>query len=432
MMCMINPEGHSSGCPLLFDDYKSDRYEGLVASPVDAAHVELMSFVGKLNTSVPNIILRTSVTGVPIANGQPPPPPSDRRPKGIVRAYAWLIDQALRRPDKLGSVVPVTSRTPAPVAVTPVTITPELRRVTEQSSAKGRPICDCSDDAQKRVVAFVLDDGAVTEVTVPMRTGSEPTERAIGGIPDLDVPTSELQGEYVGGELLLGSRRQPKYLWVGKKGDLRKTSFGLDIFSWSPINANRIAAVDNAGRLHFLRLVGERWQATDTVDNLAPAGTTGGACQVVNGRSVWVGLGDKVISLLLESDDRIGARSAPIACPGAASFVGNRRGLLCSVIEREKKLFAGVFDGANYHELGEAASPTIAVAQDASVAAWLGPDGKLRGAFIAGAERTILTELTASHPDGIKGLCWTAAGEALVALVGEGTWAVFVPKGIGR
>jgi hypothetical protein len=410
---------------------KADRYEGR-SSPIDAANVELTAFIGQLNTSVPHALLRTSVTGQFVKEGDPPPPLSERTPRDVVKAYAWLVDQALSRPEKLNAVIPVASKTPAPAVVVAPVFTPELRRVTEQSGARGRPICDCSDDVQRRLVAFVLEDGSVTEVTVPMRTGAAPTENPIGVIADLDVPLGDLQGEYVGGEILLGARLEPKCLWLGKKGDLRKTTFSLDIFAWSAVTARRIIGIDKAGRVHSLRLSGDRWQATDTVDDLAPAGTTGGACQVVGGRSVWVGVGDTVVSVVLEADDRLGPRSPPASFPGAASFVGNRRGLLFSVVPSGAGHVAGVFDGATYHELGPAASATIAVARDGNLASWLGPDGRLAAALITSAERTLLSELAATHPDGVEALCWTAAGEALVALFDERTWAVFMPKGVGR
>ena len=409
---------------------KADLHEGH-GSAVDAAAVELTSFIGQLNTSVSNLILKTSVTGIPWDADGPPPPVPQRRPRNVVRAYAWLIDQALKNPEKIRAVVPVTSKTPAPAAVTLPAFIPELRRVTEQSGARGRPLCDCSDDPQKRLVAFVQEDASVTEVTVPMRTGAEPSERAIGTLSGLEVPLADLQAEYLAGELILGARRNPKCLWVGKKGDLRKTDFGIDISGWSPISPRRIVGVDAGGRAHILKLSADLWRPTDTVADLAPSGAKGGACQVVSSNRVCVGSGDVVISLAIESEG-FGPRTATTAFPGAGAMIGNRRGLLCSVVTSGDKHTVGVFDGAAYHELGPAKDPTIALAHDGNLLAWSSPDGKLTAAIVSGTERATFSEPTTEHPGSLEALCWTSAGEALIALFEKRTWAVFVPKGVGR
>jgi hypothetical protein len=408
---------------------KADQRVG-GASLVDGAYTELSAFINQIGTKVPNEVMRVSVTGIPVKDGDLPPPAIDRKPTEVVRAYTWLINQALREPAKSRPAISIAVKSAPRATLSRVSATPELRRAAEQSGAPGHPVCDCSDDPQRRLLAFVLDDGSVTEVSVPMRTDAEPAENSLGKMTDFDVPPGELQGEYVGGELLLAARQQPKFLWIGRKGELRRTSFALDVFAWSPVTPRRLIALDNAGRIHSLRLTNDRWQATDTVDDLSATEVVGGSCQVVAGRTAYVGIGDSVTSIIIESDDRLGARGATVPFPGAASFVGNRHGLLYSIITREKKEILGVFDGSAYHELGPVTSDTAAVAQEASIIAWLDAEQKLTAAVIGEDGTVQRTEHVTSHSEGVHGVCWTGAGEALVAVFDEGTWEVYIPKGL--
>ena len=76
---------------------KSDRQVG-GTSLVDGAHTELTAFINQVDTTVPNVVVRVSVTGIPVKDKDDPPPLSERKPVGVVDAYAWLIGQALRAP----------------------------------------------------------------------------------------------------------------------------------------------------------------------------------------------------------------------------------------------------------------------------------------------------------------------------------------------
>ncbi len=363
------------------------------------------------------------------------PPAAERHPDQLLKAWIWVLAQALSRSAedirKLLPSVNIRAVGDRSAALTFHAI-PELRQVGDFSGSPGRALCPTSDDPRSLAFTFVSDQGELLETPLEPTATQEPQFRTLGTIPDWD--KSDIQAYYLGGEFLVGARSKCNFLWHGTKGGpLAKVSLPYEMVSWVPMTARRVLGIDSAGRLHSFRQEGGKWVQLDFVENfIAPSPVL--ACAFVEQSShVLVFNGTIVEGVAVSADGRLETRVAPdlAAKFDAPRALTNRLGL-CLALSNAGQ--ANLSAPGKPIEIGpvkvDAESP-LALAPYASMVAVTGPDLRLVAAFTTG------TQVTKTSPDhspvlhaNPQSMIWTNYGELLAVSFEDRTWRVFRPLGL--
>lgn len=164
------------------------------------------------------------------------PDAADRHPDSMLKAWIWLVAQALDRSvEDIRKNLPLVnlSRTGNQTVEFGFTTIPELRQIGDFSGSPGRVLCASSDDPRSKSFTFVSENGELLETT--FETGEQPQFRSVGQITEWD--QSEPRCHYIGGAYLLGPPTDCNFVWYGTKGgDLVRNGFlgayVLETHSW--------------------------------------------------------------------------------------------------------------------------------------------------------------------------------------------------------
>jgi hypothetical protein len=190
---------------------KADLYLGQDRA-ADETHAQLTILVDQ-QKSLESLVCRVSVIGSArspdddqfrgAADGKQIPSVADRHPESMVKAWIWIVAQALCRP-----VEDIRRRLPAvnigrtgnrSVDLGFQTI-PELRQIGDFSGSPGRVLCATSDSPHAKAFTFLSGEGELLETVFEI--GSQPQFKVVGSIPGWD--QSGVRCDYIGGEFLIG------------------------------------------------------------------------------------------------------------------------------------------------------------------------------------------------------------------------------------
>lgn len=427
----------SAGIPTCVMITKADRHKG-ANEATDVTHQQLTMIVGS-QKEFNALVCRVSVVGADkdlLENALPPV--EERNPEQLVKAWIWVVSEALKRPaaDIRALAPSLDLRAPnLALDATELTAVAELRRVGDFSDSLGSVLCETSEDPRSTAFAFISEDGELSEATLGSEPSAPPTTRNIGKAADWDASDARLQAQYVSGQLMVAPRRQVNHLWAGAKGAvLQRTALPVEMVSWTSAGTSRLVALDATGRLHSLRLEGAKWVQTDFLEGFIAASNFL-ACAVLRDRSTAMAFnGSACSAVALSPDGRFGTRlNAGLKCAYDTDNVVATSTGSCFALTAANVLLAS--GNANPLEIGpvepKAAAVSFAAAADAPVGALVGPGLRLT-AFALADERVIKSGKTLSPaiPSPPESLAWSRRGDVLVVVFEDNTWSVFRPYGL--
>lgn len=225
---------------------KADLYQGQDAV-ADGTYKQLTILIDR-QESLHALLCRVSVIGPGQTQaGDPPPAAADRRPDNMVKAWTWVVAQALcRSVEDIRKLLPLVNvrgigNQSADLKLQTI---PELRQIGDFSGSPGRVLCATNDDPRARAFTFLSDQGELLETII--EPGPQPQFKAVGNIPDWD--RADVCSYYITGELLIGPRSKCNFIWQGTKGgQLTKVPLPYEMASWVPMTPRRILGIDAAG-----------------------------------------------------------------------------------------------------------------------------------------------------------------------------------------
>jgi hypothetical protein len=408
---------------------KADRYQGQNMD-ADDTHKHLTMLVDQ-QKSLQSLLCRVSVIGPePPQDGNLLPGVADRSPEGMVKAWVWVVAQALSRSTedirKLLPVLNVGRMGNQSVDLKFETI-PELRQVGDFSGSPGRVLCATNDSPRSRAFTFLSDQGELLETI--FEAGVQPQFKVVGNIPEWD--QVEARCYYIGGEFLIGQPSSCNFVWQGTKGgQLTKTPFPFEMSSWVPMTSRRILAIDAAGRLHSLGYAGGKWTQTDFIENFISP-TPYLTCAFVERSSyVLVFNGNTVEGVAVGAGGELGKRVAPGYANefDTARTITNRLGLCLALSSSGIGRLSGPDKAVEIGRVDADAEEPIALAPNACIIAAATPDLRIVALSVAGAQ---VTATATSHSPQIhatpQGMTWAQDGDLLAVSFEDKTWRVYRP-----
>lgn len=411
---------------------KADLYPG-PNQAADETHKQLTILIDQ-QRSLNALLCRVSVIGPgKPQDGQDLPVAEDRSPDTMIKAWIWVVTQALCRPtQEIRKQVPVVNL--ARVGNHSVDLgmqaIPELRQIGDFSGSPGRVLCASSDDARSHAFTFLTDEGELLETL--FEAGAQPQFKVVGNLPDWD--QSEVRSHYVGGEFLIGPPSGCNYIWQGTKGsDLIKAPFPFKMESWVPMTARRILAVDDSGRLHSLRYMNGKWIQSDFIEGfILPSDVL--ACAFVERSSyALVFNGETVEGVAVGADGDFGMRVAPdyVNKFDSAPVLTNRLGLCLGLSTTGVGRLSGPGKAIDVGPVEEEQAEPFALAPAAAVLAIVKPDLQMIALSVSGSQ---VTTTAKSHSPQLEAspqsVAWAQDGTLLAVTFEDKTWRVYRPFGL--
>lgn len=413
---------------------KADLYQGQDQA-ADETHKQLTMLVDQ-QRSLQALVCRVSVIGPDKhKDGNPLPEAFERNPDTMVKAWIWVVAQALSRSvEDIRKLPPVVNlgRIGNQSIDLKFRSIPELRQIGDFSGSPGRVLCASNDDPRSKAFTFISETGELLETII--ETGVQPQFKAVGNVPDWDQAT--VRCYYIDGEFLIGRQSSCNFIWQGTKGGtLTKAPFPFEMASWVPVTPRRIVSIDSAGRLHSIGYAGGRWTQTyfiETFISPTPFLTCG---FVERSSNALVFNGETVEGVAVGADGQLGKRVAPgyaikFDTPHAKT---NCLGLCLALISSGVGRVSGPENAVEIGPVNPDAEEPIALASNASVCAAITPDSKIIAVSVVGAHAT---QTAASHSPQIdanpQSMVWAQDGDLLAVSFEDRTWRVYRPFGLSN
>jgi hypothetical protein len=357
------------------------------------------------------------------------PKASERTPYNMVRAFVWVIDQALSQ-----SAASVRAKVPelglrraqvdSPLVSDPI---PELRKLGDYSGRPGIAVCAISPNS------FLFLNASGDLVSASFENGEFATETA-GSVAGMSAPTARTVAFHVAGEILMSPNSKTDSVWVGPIGDeLVKVPLPLPVVGWAPLNARGLVAVDATGKLHSLRYAEGKWNGVDFFPDFINPSERLVCAFVDKANEVVVTNGVKTEAAQVQAHGKFGDRRRPTL---AATYDGEQ----CSI--NRVGVFAGLsagYDlmiavGTKVHNMGATRRETpapFALCPSANYVARLGPDMRLAVGLV-GADQLRVSEPQYSPPlpKDPDSMVWSTDGQLLIVTFPDGTYSAFRPAGL--
>ncbi len=411
---------------------KADLYQGQDQA-ADETHKQLTMLIDR-QESLQALLCRVSVIGPDRSpNGNPLPGAVDRHPDAMVKAWIWVVAQALCRSvediRKHLPVVNVGRIVNQPVDLNFRTI-PELRQIGDFSGSPGRVLCASNDAPRSRAFTFLSEKGELLETV--FESGVQPQFTTVGSIPEWD--GAEAHCYYISGEFLVGRPSGCNFIWQGTKGgQLTKAPFPFEMASWAPMTPRRILAIDSSGRLHSLGYVGGRWTQTDFIENFISP-TPFLTCAFVERSShALVFNGETAEGVAVGADGELGKR---VATGYAIRFdttrtMTNRLGLCLALSTSGVGRLSGPEKAIEIGPVMTDAEEPVALAPSSSIVAATTPDLRMIALSVVGSQITVTAP---SHSPELhsnpQSMTWADDGGLLAVSFGDKTWRVYRPFGL--
>jgi hypothetical protein len=411
---------------------KADLYQGQDHA-ADETHKQLTMLIDQL-TSLNALLCRVSVIGLDaIQDGNPLPDADNRHPDTMLKAWIWLVAQALcRSVEDIREHLPLVNlaRTGNHSVDLELQTIPELRQIGDFSGSPGRVLCASNDDPRSKAFTFLSAKGELLETI--FEAGMQPQFRAVGNISEWE--QDEVRCHYIGGEFLIGRPSGCNFIWQGTKGgELIKAPFPFEMESWVPMTSRRILGIDASGRLHSLGYVGGKWLQTEFIEGfIQPSGFL--TCAFVERSSyALVFNGDTVEGVAVGSDGKLGNRVAPSYTNkfDSARTITNRLGLCLALTTSDLGRLSGPEKPIEIGSVDSDAAEPLALAPTASIVALTKPDLRLVALSVAGAQVTVTatshSPLLHASP---QSMTWAYDGSLLAVSFEDKTWRVYRPFGL--
>jgi hypothetical protein len=413
---------------------KADRYQGPNHAADEAS--KQLTIVLDHQQNLRALLCRVSVVGTSHEGGaiDKLPKAEDRKPDNLLKAWIWLLSQALSRTTtEIRKISPsVTFRTPGERAAQKFRVIPELRQLGHFSSSPGSILCASNDDARATAVTFVSESGELLETVLQTSAAQEPKFKTIGRI--LDWQQVDVLANYLAGEFIVGPRLKCNFVWHGTKGtDLKKFSFPYEMASWVPITARRIIGIDSAGRLHFLRFEGEEWHQSDYIEGFSNP-TTFLTCAFQERTShVFVFNGTSVDGVILDAEGKLGDRIAPETSIkfDSETTLTNRLGMCLAITSDGQARVSGSPKSVELGPVHPESGAPCAIAPHSGVIAITGPELQISAGVVVGSKLVkSAVEKSPVLEAAPQSMAWTNLGELLVISFEDKTWRLFRPMGL--
>ena len=157
---------------------KADLYPGQ-DEVADQTYQQLTMLVDQ-QKAIKSLLCRVSVVGhATPGEGSGLPDAADRHPDNMLKAWIWVVAQALDRSvEDIRKNLPLVnlSRAGSQTIELGFTTIPELRQVGDFSGSPGRVVCASSDDLRSKSFTFLSEDGELLETTFAI--GEQPQFRS--------------------------------------------------------------------------------------------------------------------------------------------------------------------------------------------------------------------------------------------------------------
>jgi hypothetical protein len=411
---------------------KADLYQGQDQA-ADETHKQLTILIDQ-QRSLQALLCRVSVIGPGRSqDGNPLPDAVDRHPDTMVKAWIWVVAQALCRPgDDIRQHLPLVNlgRIGNQSVDLKLRTIPELRQIGDFSGSPGRILCASNDDPRSKAFTFLSEKGELLETL--FEAGVQPQFKAVGNVPEWD--QADVRCYYIGGEFLIGRKSSCNFIWQGTKGgELMKAPFPFEMASWVPVTARRILSIDAAGRLHSISYAGGRWSQTDFIETFISP-TPYLTCAFVERSShALVFNGETVEGVAVGADGQLGKRVAPgytikFDTPRAST---NRLGLCLALSTSGAGRLSGPEKAVEIGPVKADAEEPIALAPDACVVAVITPDLHIVALSVVGAHAV---QTATSHSPQIdanpESMVWAQDGDLLAVSFEDRTWRIYRPFGL--
>jgi len=368
-------------------------------------------------------IFRVSVVGdTPIEEGLPPPALAERNPEQLIHAWAWVLHAALTRSrDELVKKIPATNlaeaaRLRAPKAV-PIR---ELRLVRDEQKALGQVLCAVPSAINPSFLILEATGGLKELVINAKGAPSFKVHGKLGESIDPDFVKAVVRD---GNVFLEGADTE---MWVGPLSSPIKTQLPYALEVWEPISEQLLAGLDAKGTLHILRLGGDKWEAVDYLSSFTTPSPNMVLGYLPNERAVITSGGETTAAVNIQPNGKFSERlniavsvpytQGPAAINHQAFIVG--RGAANEVIFGREKAFN---IGTTLPE-----NALMALASDAPIVAWVGPENALHAAaFSDGGPVTTDPKMATKLSEVPQRMAWDAMGRSLLLTYPSGRWACF-------
>lgn len=420
-----------AGIPACVMITKSDLFSG--QSVADETHKQLTVLVDN-HENFKAAIFRVSVIGmereVEMEDGQAKlPKPGDRKPDNLVRAFVWVIDQALDQPvAAIRAKVPEVGLQRAQFDALPVSEPiPELRKVGDFSDRPGIAVCAISPDT----FVFQAPDGALISASL---RGATFTTEAAGSVAGMPAPTARTAAFHIAGEMLLAPGQRTDSIWIGVVGDkLARAPLPIAAVSWTPVSARAIVVLDAAGKLHSLRYESGKWASVDYLPDFIPPSDRLVCAFIEQNNEVLVMNGAKSEAVQLQAQGKFGDRRRPslTATYDGDRFVVNRIGVFAGINSAGELLVAS---GGKAHTMGatrKEAQASFAIPTSGRYVTRLAPDMRLAVGLVT-ADQLRISDVQYSQvlPKDPDSMVWSTDGQLLVVTFPDGTYSAFKPSGL--
>jgi hypothetical protein len=410
---------------------KADLYQGQDQA-ADETHKQLTMLIDR-QRSLQALLCRVTVIGPNKSeDGNPLPGAVDRHPDTMVKAWIWVVAQALcRSVEDIRKHLPLVNlgRIGNQSVDLKFQTIPELRQIGDFSGSPGRVLCASNDDPRSKAFTFLSEKGELLETV--FEAGVQPQFKAVGNVPEWD--QDDVRCYYLGGEFLIGRPSSCNFIWQGTKGgELIKAPFPFEMASWVPMTPRRILSIDATGRLHSMSYAGGRWSQTEYIEAFISP-TPFLTCAFVERSShVLVFNGDTVEGVAVGADGQLGKRVAPgyaikFDTPRAST---NRLGLCLALSTSGTGWLSGLGKAVEIGPVEADANGPIALAPNACVVAATTPDLQIIALSVVGAQ---VTQTATSHSPQIdanpQSMVWSQDGDLLAVSFEDKTWRVYRPFG---
>lgn len=244
-------------------------------------------------------IFRVSILGEEVQSvDESLPPASARKPIALLYAWSWLLAEALAMPapDKM-RVPPVKLAATAAVPQVHSLPIPEVRNLGEFSSSPGRVLCALDQGTP----AFLLLEGDQLRVATLSNGGDKPAVQRLGKLVDFVENKKHIRAESLSGSLFLGPPHNTNTIWHGTLGDnLTKVGLPFQMKVWVAVDGQRVAGVDESGRVHLLIRKGDRWEQQDFIVDFTPSAPRFVCAYISRAQTVVVGNGNTISAVKVE------------------------------------------------------------------------------------------------------------------------------------
>mgnify|MGYP000563128443 CR=1 FL=1 len=408
---------------------KADEESG-PHGPADEAYKRLSSLLTK-QKEFTGAVFRVSAVGAGVAlvDGNPPPV-EERHPIQLVRAFVWILLQALETPrDQIRARAPRTNLA-AKRAEDPLILAPhrELRLLYDSSDSPGRLLGSVGKEASREIFLFAGEANELIEVSLDLESDEHQT-RSIGEFPGFG-EAIPIQVRGFSGGAMLGPARDAASIWHGKRSQpMSEYSLPFPLSVWAVAASNQVVGVDANGTAQSFLLKGGTWKHADYLSGFVGASTQMACAFLHKPRLLMVATSTGVETVALTTKAKFGMRKdlkVPIKHEGGYYTLNSLA--YAAGINPNNVLVAG---REKTSELGPVQPNHLAIAEERPLVAWVSPDNHLFAANIRGAKpRQTSKRLSPSLPALPQSLGWSSSGSILCASFDGGRWGWYRPLGL--